>query len=259
MEVTVVIPVYNQGQYLKAALDHLRQQTTQEFCIIVINDGSDDRDTRDFLGDLNDPQITVHNQENKKLPAARNVGFELAQTTYVWVHDADDYFEPSFLEKALQRMAKNPNIGSVGCWGREFGGKRITSEEHWRPIGGNVKNFLAGNNSISSALVRHAAWRAVGGYDEKMVYGYEDWDFWIKLTDQNWIIDIIPEVLFNYRVSEGSMVTQSDRMRPELVRQIVINHRHVYEKYIDTVIFEKEREILELRNKLRQLESKPFS
>lgn len=250
MDTTVIIPVYNQGVFLKDTLSYLKNQTIQNFKIIIVDDGSSDKETCAYLDSINDDMIHKVRQENKKLPAARNKGILLADTEYVWVHDADDYFEASFLEKALQIIKNDAQVGSVGCWGREFCGKRITENDHWEPLGGDVKNFLAGNNSISSAIVRKSAWEQVGGYDETMVNGYEDWDFWIKLTSSGWKIDIIPEVLFNYRVTEGSMVTKSDMIRPELVKHIVRNNKSVYEQNVIDVIYQKELEILALKNEL---------
>jgi hypothetical protein len=112
--------------------------------------------------------------------------------------------------------------------------------------GGNVRDFLLENNACASSLFRRVCWEQVCGYDETPEQGYEDWDFWIKITERGWEVYSIPEYLYFYRKTLKSTYLNARKRHPELVRNIVRNHRQIYEKYIDHIIYEKEKIINDL-------------
>jgi hypothetical protein len=86
-----------------------------------------------------------------------------------------------------------------------------------------------------------------------MKEGYEDWSFWISVTCHGWKVCSIPEHLFHYCVARNSMVVDSDKKRPELMRRLVENHLEVYREHVGFVVFEKEKEIQRLEQKLDEL------
>jgi iron-sulfur cluster repair protein YtfE (RIC family) len=69
----------------------------------------------------------------------------------------------------------------------------------------------------------------VGGYDEAMVNGYEDWEFYIRITQRGWTVHVIPEKLFFYRQTQKSThKNYTLTNRPQLVSYIVEKHREWY-------------------------------
>lgn len=102
--VSVIIPVYNAGHYLRQCLDSLLRQSFKEIEIICIDDGSSD-DSHLILQQiaLTDDRIIVISQENAGAGIARNRGLELASGDYVSFLDADDWFHPDMLKLAYQR------------------------------------------------------------------------------------------------------------------------------------------------------------
>ena len=89
--------------------------------------------------------------------------------------------------------------------------------------------LLKDRNQLSyCALFRKRVWQEVGGYNPNMVYGYEDWDFWVSCAEKGFRGKRIPEPLFKYRVKKESMYTSAKRHEAELRAQMILNHPSVY-------------------------------
>jgi GT2 family glycosyltransferase len=97
------------------------------------------------------------------------------------------------------------------------------------PKGGGITNFLFDNNSVSFALIRKKCWEEIGGYDEQMKNGFEDWEFWIALTKRGWDIYVIPEFYFNYRQKESN--ESLDKISKMNFREANLNY--IYKKHQD--------------------------
>ena len=94
-----------------------------------------------------------------------------------------------------------PDVAFVSHWLETFGDEHWT----WKPERCDLPALLARNTINGAALVKRAAFEAVGGYDESMRNGCEDWDFWLRLVEAGYPGAIIPEVLFYYRRHAASM------------------------------------------------------
>ena len=104
-DVSVVIPAYNAEHFIVDALDSISRQTRLPFEVIVINDGSSDR-TRQVIQDwiekaAIDYPVYLHTQENRGLPATRNVGIGHAKGKWIALLDADDIWEPCHLAELM--------------------------------------------------------------------------------------------------------------------------------------------------------------
>lgn len=247
-KVSVIIPCYNQGQYVDEAVDSMLNQTFQDFEIIIVNDGSTDEFTLEKLEHYDKPKTKVLHTTNQGLPYARNNGIKIANGEYILPLDADDYFESTFLEKAVQVLDMQSEVGVVTCGMQCFG---ISQKRHL-PKGGGVKDFLTQNNACVASLFRKICWEQAGGYNETPK-GYEDWNLWLDITKRGWLVHVIPEYLFYYRRRPGSMIRESDEIKPDLIKQLVNNHRELFEQYVDEVISEKEQKILILKQTKQEL------
>lgn len=231
--ISVVIPCYNDGAYLPETVTRLRQQTFTDYEIIIVNDGSTDEQTLQVLHDLSQQNITVLHKQNGRMSSARNHGVKYAKGEYIAALDADDYFHPTFFEKAIQVLQKEPNTAVVTSYIQLFGEFRKLS----RPRGGDENNFLFSNQCPACAMVRKSCWDAVGGYDEAMVNGYEDWEFYIRITQRGWTVHVIPEKLFFYRQTKKSThKNYTLTNRPQLVSYIVDKHSEWYLRKLKELI-----------------------
>lgn len=231
--VTVVIPCYNDGAYVKKAVESVLSQTYSNFTIFIVDDGSN-QDTKDVLSTISHEKIKVHYQVNKGVSNARNQAIEMSDTKYILTLDADDYFEPTFLEKAIDILEANEPIGIVASHynivEREREGVVV------KPVGGTIENFLNKNEGVASALFRRKCWEEVQGYDEKMKDGYEDWEFWIAILSKSWQMRIIEESLFNYRVKEHSRDKSAREEHDLKLKKYIFNkHKNSYKEHFEVV------------------------
>ncbi len=241
--VSVIIPCYNQGKYLDESIGSIQTQTYTNWEILIIDDGSEDEYTKKKLDSLNHPKIKVFHKENGHLSSARNYGFRKASSEYVLTLDADDKYHPEFIERTLPFLMEDQNIAVVSSWAKHFGKKN--NIKHLS--GGRIEDFLTSNNCTACALFRRSVWEEVGGYDENL-RGFMDWEFYINITKRGYRIHVIQEPLFYYRAHSASMISGSQKMKPELFRYIYKKHEDIYSKYAAKILYRKEIEIDKLRD-----------
>jgi glycosyltransferase involved in cell wall biosynthesis len=224
-KVSVVIPCYNQGEYLDQAVDSVLAQSFRDFEIIVVNDGSSDENTNRLLADYRRPLTRVIVTPNQGPSAARNTGIRESTGQYVLPLDADDLIAPTYLEQAVAVLDARPEVGIVYCRGEKFG----AANGPWMSDDYSLRRMLIGNQIFCSGFFRKSAWERVGGYRESMKHGWEDWDFWLSLIESGSQVFRIPEVLFRYRIKQVSRTTQLDLDRQiEMHLQVMRNHKELY-------------------------------
>src|SRR5687768_15279009 len=119
--VSVVMPAYNAGAYLRDAVNSILEQTFRNFEFIIINDGSSD-ETASILQEFErvDSRMRVFHQENQGMIAALNRGCRAARGEYIARMDADDVSHVDRLERQLDYMIRRPHIGILGTWIRKL-------------------------------------------------------------------------------------------------------------------------------------------
>lgn len=248
--VSVVVPCYNHSQFLLETLRSITQQTFQNIEVIIVDDGSIDNSAevaQAFC--FHDPRFRLISQKNKGLSAARNTGISQARGEYVLPWDADDLFDPTFITKAIACIEQSPKVGFVTCYVVAFG---VGSGEWTASKNGGVENFLFRNNNVACALMRKTVWEQVGGYDERMRFGFEDWEFWIRVTALGWECVVIPEKLFYYRQHNESMLTRSLPHLPDVVAYIVQQNQGVFQRHVVAAITQREQKIADLQEALQK-------
>jgi O-antigen biosynthesis protein len=242
--VSVIMPCYNQGQYLNEAIASVFAQTLQSFEIIIVNDGSTDPETIEILNHIDKPKITILHTENRGVAAARNTAIEQAQGEYILPLDADDRIAPTYLEKGVQALAADSELGIVYCEAEFFGEK--TGKFELPEF--NFPGILLGNMIFNSSFYRRADWQTIGGYRDNY-HGWEDYDFWLSLLELDRKVYRIPELLYFYRQTSTS---RSNSMRRQNwiddYVQLFANHPSLYQSNVST-LFET---IVDLRENTHQ-------
>ncbi|MCD0471089.1 glycosyltransferase family A protein [Flavobacterium sp. JAS] len=253
--VSIVIPCYNDKDYIQESVNSALNQSYEHIEVIIIDDGSDEA-TKKVLASINHEKIKLITQENKGLSAARNVGIANANGEYILTLDADDFFENSFLEKAVHILNSDLEVGVVGCFTNYFEDNYKIVHKNY-PSGGNIDDFLFKTNTAANSLFRKKCWLDAGGYDENMKKGYEDWEFWISVTKHNWRVHTIEEFLFNYRKKEGSMLqTITNSYIEENHRYILNKHKELYIRDFDKTIEFLQKATLKYKaNEIKRLKS----
>ena len=247
--VSVIMPCFNQGQFIEEAVESVIAQTFTPVEIIIINDGSTDIETVRLLNHYQKPNVSVIHTANQGPSAARNVGIHQAKGQYILPLDADDRIAPTYLEKAVPILESQPEVGIVYAQAELFGAK--TGSFDLPPY--QFPDILLGNMIFNSSLYRKADWEKVGGYNENMVWGWEDYDFWLSILELGKDVSQIPEVLYYHREvanSRSEQMTQEHWVKS--YAQIFKNHSQLYSDHID-ILF---RQIVELREDIHQTHSR---
>ena len=192
--VSVVVPTYNYGRYIAAALESLRAQTYADWECVVVDDGSTD-DTAEVVARFieREPRVSYVRQANARQAAAKNNGLTRVRGAYVQFLDADDLLEPLKLERQVEFLEAHPEVdvvyGGVRYFSTERPEERLRSmfgaDAPWMPevsgAGREVLLALVRMNIlvINAALVRREALDDVGPFDP-VLPPVEDWDYWLR-------------------------------------------------------------------------------
>ena len=242
--VSVIIPCFNLGRYLPEAISSVRCQTFSDFEIVVVDDGSTDAETANVLASINGPGVQVVRSANLGLSAARNLGIREARGELISCLDADDLFEPGWLAAAVARLDADPGLAFVSHWLEAFGDEQGT----WTPGRSDLAALLDQNVFNGAALFRRQLVDAVGGFDETMRDGCEDWEFWIRVVERGYRGAIIPAPLYRYRRRPDSMsraMTGSDRWF-SLFGELIDKHSSSYREHLLDLLLRREWTIARL-------------
>ncbi len=207
-EVSVVVSLYN---YADVVVDTLHSIVASEgvgFELIVVEDHATDASRAVVQRFIDDhptvPIILIAKDANEGLAAARNSGFDHARAPLVMVMDADNTIYPSCLRKLADALNNDPGVDAAYAILEDFGDQRnIRSALAW-----DVDRLCRANYIDAQAMLRKSAWLRLGGYraDDELVYGWEDWDLWLRLAAGSGRAMLVTQILGRYRVQRGSMV-----------------------------------------------------
>ncbi len=241
--VSIIVPCYNQAQYLDEALQSVLKQTYTHWECIIVNDGSPDN-TVDvaILWTDKDIRFKYIFQENKGVSSARNFGIAYAKGEFILPLDADDRISPDYVSLAIESFHEEPSLRVIYCKAEKFGDEVGL----WILPAYSLKTLAIDNMIFCSAIYRKSDWERVGGYDEKMIHGIEDWEFWIAILKNGGEVKCLEELGFYYRVKKGSRQNHfniSDKKY--LLEYISIKHADFFCKEIGT--------FAQLNNKINQI------
>jgi len=196
--VTIVTPFYNAGAIFEETAYSVLRQSLQQWEWLIVNDGSTEPESLAILNAYRsrDPRIRVIDHGiNVGLSAARNTGFQAARTPYVVQLDSDDLLEPTAVEKWGWFLESHPEWAFVKGYSVGFGAQEYLWAEGFSSGGAVLDDNLVNPTSA----VRKAVHQAVGGYDEGLRDGFEDWDFWLRCASYGYWGGTVPEYLDWYR------------------------------------------------------------
>ena len=232
-KVSVIIPLYNQSAFLLEAVDSVRASTYKNIEIIVVNDESTDI-TEDSLREIIPEGVKIINQSHMGVCEARNRGILASEGEYILTLDADDKIHPDFINKAVEILEKNENIGIVYAKAEYFGEK----QGEWYFPKYNKITMLINNLIPSFGMFRKKDWAAAGGYKKEMLDGGEDWEFWISLIELGIEPYRIEETLLYYRRHSNSKTSGDyEQLHWKIFSKILILHSNLYSENIRELAF----------------------
>lgn len=201
--VSVIMPVYNGSKHLRAAIESILNQSYGNFEFLIVDDGSKDESVS-IIKEYTDEriQLIVH-EKNMGLLRTLNSTFEIAKGKYIARMDQDDISVSARLNRQVQFMESNEEVGLCGSWIQVFG------------LGNYIHKYATGYDEIKAALLFENAFahpsvmiRKELFFRENLRYEKEflhidDYDLWVRAA-KRFPVDNLPEVLVHYRTSEES-------------------------------------------------------
>ena len=228
--VSIIVPCYNQAHFLSEASQSVLKQTYTNWECIIVNDGSPDNTEQVAKAWCKkDKRFKYVYKENGGLSSARNAGIKISQGEFILPLDSDDILEKTFLEKTISELENDDSRAIVTCYSKFFIGSLENIVHELKPVGTTYHAMLFENSIIATSLYRKKCWEDVGGYDENMQHGFEDWEFWIAILKRNWTYKVVEEFLFFYRKAEKSMLIDTlQNYRISNMQYIFNKHKDIY-------------------------------
>ena len=223
--VSIIVPVYRTERFLQECLESVAAQTYTDWECIIVDDGSDDPALIDVLArrTLRSKATVVH-QSNQGVSAARNRGIANARAPLIVCLDSDDALHPEFLAKTVTALQADDRFGVAYCWTRHIG----LRTDIVKPAVVEPFRLLQRNLIPVTALFKKEIWGKIGGFDETMPVGHEDWEFWIRTSLAGYAFTIVPEPLFYYRILSESRNQKATLHRVDTIAYIRHKHAAVY-------------------------------
>ena len=196
--VSILMAVYNGEKYLREAIESMLNQTYTNFEFLIINDGSTDK-TEEIILSYKDERIRyVKNEQNLKLIASLNKGLDLAIGKYIARMDADDISLPERLEKQVEYLEKNPQIGVLGSWVEIIGKEEPMIIQHKTNFNDIRVELLFHNYLCHPSVIINNLLIKKHNLKYPNFLHAEDYGLWIQVAKYG-KIEILPEILLNYR------------------------------------------------------------
>jgi glycosyltransferase involved in cell wall biosynthesis len=203
--VSIIIPCYNQGRFLRETLESVQNCPRDLYEVVIVNDGSTDQYTNDYIDELKQNGYIVIEQENKGLAAARNAAIHASRGEFILPLDSDNRIKADYLTNGIAIMESDLSIAVVYGNAEYFGGRQGV----WNPGKFNLQRLMLSNYIDACALVRRSVLERVGYYDTGMKYmGWEDWDIWLRIAFAGYKFYHLEKVVWDYRVADNSMSKQ---------------------------------------------------
>jgi len=230
-KVTVIIPVYNGEQFLRTSIESILNQTYGNFNVLVIDDGSTDN-SQEIIKMYHDPRIKVlTNEKNQGLVFSLNRGLDCSDGDYAARMDCDDFSLPTRLEKQVEFMESNPDVGVCGTWYSVYD-ESLSNEMYTANLAVNPEEirtvlFFCCCLCHPSTMLRLSYFNKFQLRYNKSDLHAEDYGLWVRCSRLFQLANI-PEVLLHYRLSpKGICYTHRSEQMASTGRILIENLKNL--------------------------------
>ena len=187
MKISIVIPLYNKEAHIRNTLEHIIGQSFQDFEVIVINDGSTDS-SEEEVKSVTDSRIHLYSQENHGVSYTRNRGVDLSSGELIAFLDADDEWEPDYLQCQYDLYKRYPDAVAYGTnyYIIENEKKYVLTFPNIKDNCGILTDYFVSGKSYtplwtSAIMIKKSTFIDLGGFplNYKLC---EDIDLWCRLA-----------------------------------------------------------------------------
>ena len=226
--ISVIIPLYNKGPYVKRAIQSVFNQSIQDFEIIVVEGGSTDNGP-EVVRTFKDPRFLVIHQVEKGVSAARNEGVQAARSDFIAFLDADDEWMPTFIETVLRLKDTYPKAGAYFTAIKEIGPNNdeispthsCVPVEGWEGLIPNYFQELVNGSPLyypSSLALSKGVFFDNGGFTTGAAWG-EDQDLCGRIALRNSIA---------FSSKSHSLIHITDSYSRAMQRRVAITEEHPF-------------------------------
>jgi glycosyltransferase involved in cell wall biosynthesis len=218
-KVSIIIPAYNQAQYLPQTIESALDQTHADLEVVVIDDGSPDQ-TAEVCAQFRDrPNFKYVRQANAGLPGARNRGILESTGDYLCFLDADDAYRPEKIARQAALLDADPAVAWVYCditmideRGQPATNSFLVADSQ-RELSGDLFGslLLSGYFPPHTVMIRRTVLDQTGPFDRELG-GNADYELWLRVAGAGFRGIFIPEQLAIYRVHSNSMSKDGQHM-----------------------------------------------
>ena len=242
---SVIMANFNNGRYLKQAIESVRAQTLRDYELIIVDDGSTDN-SRDIIAALAPPfgeRLRCLYQDNQGPACARNAGISLARGQFLTFLDSDDVWQATRLSRHADVLDRHRNVGfCCSDFFIDYGDG--TTDRHflkWVPQAGFPYDAVIPSTQAfclllrvnfvgtGAATIRRRDVLALGGFDSRYRQA-EDYDLWLRVA-MHTDVYAIPEALHTYRC-HGNGLTSNRCENLEFSRRVLENLSIRHKQYI---------------------------
>jgi len=217
--VSIIMPVYNYGSMFEKSIQSVFNSTYKNIELIIVNDGSTDDYVISKLKTLEShPNIKIIHQENLGPSSARNNGIKNSTGEFILPLDSDDMVLPEYIQNCVSILKNNKNISPVYCDTNHIGQSQgIQQRPEW-----SMDRLIQGPFIVNCSMFHREAFDSCGGYDTNL-FGWEDYDLWIRMGLKGYSGKRIPKPLFVYfhHEKDGTVSTLANQNQQELYNKII--------------------------------------
>jgi glycosyltransferase involved in cell wall biosynthesis len=225
-KVSIIIPCYNDGVYLREAVESVLECDKNLYEIIIVDDGSTDKETIKIIKELEEKGIKICRTPHRGQSAGRNEGVKISKYPYLLFLDADNKITQELLEKGINILDRDSLIGIVYSDYIQFGLSNNIIRQKDFDIN---KVFFLECSVDTCAVIRREVFDNCLGFDESMDF-WEDWEFSINAHKNKWKFFHIPKALYYYRI-KGDSVNAKSKIKEKRIKIL----EYVLKKHFDLV------------------------
>lgn len=221
----VVVTLYNYGNVVTETLDSIAASTGVNIEIVIVDDHSTDGGggvVRQWMADHDDVAVLLLSRAaNRGLGPARNLGLTRVRAQKIMMMDADNHVYPTCLQRLARVLDSEPDAAFAYATLEAFGSDPgLRSAQGW-----HVPWLCDANYIDAQAMLRRSTVDRFDGYrvDDSM-YGWEDWDLWLRIADAGEHGVHVPEMLGRYRTQASSMISLTNLVAPDLRADLVARY-----------------------------------
>ena len=225
-QVSVVVTLYNYAHLVSETLGSIAASTDVALEIVIVDDHSTDDGRRVVSGFIDAhpglPMLLLGSDINRGLPAARNLGFEHARSDRVMVMDADNLVYPNAVATLSRALDEHPDASFAYCTLEEFGVQTGVRSA----MAFSVEHLCEANYIDAQAMIRVDAWARHGGYrtGDEMVFGWEDWELWLRMAAAGERGVHVARMLGRYRTQTESMISTTNLVADQMIEHVRALH-----------------------------------